>query len=49
MPFKPLPSWNEVQVRFSVALSNSSAPELEPRKSLRLLHRAARTLGSAVG
>jgi DNA-binding MarR family transcriptional regulator len=43
---KALPLWNEVQGRFSAALSNSSAPELDPRKSLRLLRRAARTLGS---
>lgn len=43
---KALPLWNEVQARFSAALSNSSAPELDPRKSLRLLRRTARTLGS---
>jgi DNA-binding MarR family transcriptional regulator len=48
MLLKALPLWNEVQARFSAALSNSSAPELDPRKSLRLLRRAARTLGSGV-
>src|SRR5215467_3135205 len=46
---KALPIWNEVQARFSTALSNSSVPELDPRMSLRLLRRAARTVGSGVG
>jgi DNA-binding MarR family transcriptional regulator len=49
MLLKALPLWDEAQARFSVALSNSSASELDPHKSLRLLHRAARTFGSAVG
>jgi DNA-binding MarR family transcriptional regulator len=44
--FKALPIWNDVQARFSAALSNSSAPELDPRTGLRLLRRAARTLGA---
>jgi DNA-binding MarR family transcriptional regulator len=46
---KALPIWNEVQARFFTALSNSSAPALDPRTSLRLLRRAARTVGSGVG
>jgi len=46
---KALPLWNGVQTRFSTALSNSSAPELDPRMSLRLLRHAARTVGSSVG
>jgi DNA-binding MarR family transcriptional regulator len=47
--FKALPIWNDVQARFSAALSNSSAPELDPRTSLRLLRRAARTMGAGLG
>jgi len=45
---RALPLWNDVQARFSAVLSNSSS-ELDPRKSLRLLRRAARTVGSGVG
>jgi DNA-binding MarR family transcriptional regulator len=47
--FKALPLWNDVQARFSTALSNSLTPELDPRKSLRLLRRAARTMGTGLG
>jgi DNA-binding MarR family transcriptional regulator len=47
MLIKALPLWNGVQARFSTALS--STPELDPRKSLRLLRRAARTMGSGLG
>ena len=46
---KALPLWNDVQARVSTALSESSAPEPDPRKSLRLLRRAARTVGSGAG
>jgi DNA-binding MarR family transcriptional regulator len=46
---KALPRWIDVQARVATALSNSSAPELDPYKSLRLLRRAARTVGSGVG
>jgi len=45
---RALPLWNGVQARFSAALLNSS-PELDPRKGLRLLRRAARTVGSGTG
>lgn len=45
---KGLPLWNDVQAKLSGALSNAS-PELDPRKSLRLLRRAARTVGSGAG
>jgi DNA-binding MarR family transcriptional regulator len=44
-----LPIWNDVQARFSTALLHSSAPELDPRMSLRVLRRAARTVGSSGG
>ena len=46
---KALPLWDGVQARVSRALSAASAPELDPRTSLRLLRRAARTVGSDAG
>ena len=49
MLLRALPLWNEVQARLSAALSNSSASEPDPRKSLHLLRRAARALGSGMG
>jgi len=49
MLIKALPLWNEVQARVSTALSNSSTSEPDPRKSLRTLRRAARTVVSGAG
>jgi DNA-binding MarR family transcriptional regulator len=41
---KALPLWKDVQAQVSTALSHSAEPD--PRKSLRLLRHAARTIGS---
>jgi DNA-binding MarR family transcriptional regulator len=41
---KALPLWSDVQAQVSTALSHSAEPD--PRKSLRLLRHAARTIGS---